>query len=268
MQGNADLGSPPDGINILKCDNIGDTYVVNEVLNFYQRKLRILDKAVAVNLAHHIFEFDDLVYAAKVLADLWEWKKLTPSTPNDYIIKHLSGRRLARACKTTIATDIINFFNAEDANLNIRFLTYECEKIPSPVHESEAMKDVYVLLHKSQADYNHVVERINVSDNRILTHEDMLESLRKEMKEGFKAVSDLIKDSMPVKVSRQAEDISVPLQENADPSEMSPPLVSEHITPVEEDVNLNESPVLVETKDAKETEEHLGEEDELEEDEI
>ena len=175
---------------------------------------------------------------------------------------------MARACKTTIATDIINFFNAEDVNLNIRFLTYECEKIPSPVHESEAMKDVYVLLHKSQADYNHVVERINVSDNRILTHEDMLESLRKEMKEGFKAVSDLIKDSMPVKVSRQAEDISVPLQENADPSEMSPPLVSEHITSVEEDVNLNESPDLVETKDAKETEDHLGVEDELEEGEI
>ena len=268
MTGNTELGPPPEGITFLKCDTTGDIYVVNEVLNFYQRKLRVMGITVAVNLAHHIFNITDLTDAVKVLADLWEWKKLTPSTPNDYIIKHLSGRRLARACKTTIATDIINFFNAEDVNLNIRFLTYECEKIPSPVHESEAMKDVYVLLHKSQADYNHVVERINVSDNRILTHEDMLESLRKEMKEGFKAVSDLIKDSMPIKVSRQAEDISIPLQENAVPSEMSPPLVSEHITPVEEDVNLNESPVLVETKDAKETEDHLGVEDELEEGEI
>ena len=130
------------------------------------------------------------------------------------------------------------------------------------------MKDVYVLLHKSQADYNYVVERSNVSDERISTHEDMLKSLSKEMKEGFKAVSDLIKDSMQIKVSRQTEEISVPLQNNEAPSEMSPPLVSEHITFVEEEVNLNESPDLVETKDAKEMEEHLGEEDVLEEGEI
>ena len=74
MTGNTDLGPPPEGISFLKCDTTGDIYVVNEVLNFYQRKLRIMEKTVAVNLAHHIFDITDLSYAVKVLADLWEWK--------------------------------------------------------------------------------------------------------------------------------------------------------------------------------------------------
>ena len=68
MSGNTELGPPPDGINFLKCDSTGKIYVVNEVLNFYQRKLRILDKTVAVNLAHHIFNITDLECAVKVLA--------------------------------------------------------------------------------------------------------------------------------------------------------------------------------------------------------
>ena len=268
MQGNAELGSLPEGINLLKCGNTGDTYVVNELLNFYQRKLRILGKSVAVNLAHHIFEVDDFVYAVKVLADLWEWKKLSPSTSNDYVIRNLQGRRRIGACRTKAANDIINFFEAEDANLNIRFLTLECEKIPSPIHESEAMKDVYVLLHKSQADYNCVMEHNNVRDDRISAHEDMLETLRKEMKEGFKAVSDIIKDSMPSKVSRQTEELSVSLQNNAVNTELSPPVVIGHIASVEEDVSINENRDLEENKNANETEECQVEEDELEEGEL
>ena len=72
MTGNTELGPPPEGITFLKCDTTGDIYVVNEVLNFYQRKLRVLGKTVAVNLAHHIFDITVLAHAVKVLVELWD----------------------------------------------------------------------------------------------------------------------------------------------------------------------------------------------------
>ena len=40
----------PEGIDILKSDSTGKISVVNEVLNFYQRKSKVLDKAVILNL--------------------------------------------------------------------------------------------------------------------------------------------------------------------------------------------------------------------------
>ena len=32
----------PQGVSILKCANDDKTYIVNEILNFYQRKMRVL----------------------------------------------------------------------------------------------------------------------------------------------------------------------------------------------------------------------------------
>ena len=46
----------PDGIDILKSKTSGKLYVVNELLNFYQRKGCLLNKVQISNLAHHIFK--------------------------------------------------------------------------------------------------------------------------------------------------------------------------------------------------------------------
>ena len=53
------LGPPPDGFDILKSDTSGKLYVVNELLNFYQRKLCLMTKTQAVNLAHHKFKEEE-----------------------------------------------------------------------------------------------------------------------------------------------------------------------------------------------------------------
>ena len=84
---NVELGPLPEGINILRNDRSGELFVINEVLNFYQRKLFVFDKAAALNLAHNQFEQKDLEQAKELLKKLWEWKKLSPSTNNHYIVK-------------------------------------------------------------------------------------------------------------------------------------------------------------------------------------
>ena len=98
-----------------------------------------------------------------------------------------------------MAKDIINFFEVEDRNLNVRFLTLKCEKIPSRVHESVAMQEVYVLMHKSQEDYNEVIDRLADRDDTIIaqglsmeTLKEDLKTVREEMKKGFIAVSNLL----------------------------------------------------------------------------
>ena len=94
----------------------------------------------------------------KTLLALWTWKKLSPSTDNPRIINNLApGRSFRRTC-SKLAMDIINFFEVEDRHLNVIFLTHKCEDIPAKVHESEAMKDVYVLLHKTEEDYSVVID--------------------------------------------------------------------------------------------------------------
>ena len=181
----------------------GELFVINEVLNFYQRKLSVLNKAAAYNLAHNQFEQKELEQAKEIIKKLWVWKKLSPSSSNDYIIKNLDARRLnhgnKKNVKLTLVKDIINFFEVEDRNLNVRFLTLKCEKIPSRVHESAAMQDVYVLLHKSQEDYNTVIDGLNDRDDTISSQGRTMESLKKdvntvreEMKKGFLALSNLL----------------------------------------------------------------------------
>ena len=189
VHNNFELGPVPEGVEILKSDRSGELFVINEVLNFYQRKLSVLDKAAAYNLAHNQFEQKELEQAKEILKKLWVWKKLSPSSSNGYIIKSLDARRLNRGhkknVKLTLAKDIINFFEVEDRNLNVRFLTLKCEKIPSRVHESAAMEDVYVLLHKSQEDYNTVIDGLNDRD-------DTINTIREEMKKGFLALSNML----------------------------------------------------------------------------
>ena len=266
MAESIELGSPPLGINILNCNVTRKTYVVNEVLNFYQRKLRVLGKANALNLAHHIFELEDIEYASKVLKDLWEWKKLSPSSANDYIIRPLGNRRKAGKNKLRIATDILNFFDVEDRNLDIIFLTLECEKIPSPVHESQAMNEVYILLHKSKEDYNSVMDFIYDRDERLANQGRLLESLRNEMKEGLSALSNTIKNSIPSKVSSQNDVTTVPLQIDTESHIVqSASLDNGHIVSEEEEGNVNE---MLEPLVNGHADESLKEEDGLEEGEL
>ena len=119
------------------------------MLNFYQRKLSNLDVEAVKLCAHHLFNLDEIHQAKALLLKLWNWKKCQPSTENTYIIKGLDTKRQGSSGKKSSAHDIINFLNIEDANLNITFLTLKCEKIPSKVTESQAMKDIYVLMHAS-----------------------------------------------------------------------------------------------------------------------
>ena len=86
------LGPPPDGIDILKSNTSGKLYVVNELLNFYQRKLCLMTKTQAVNLAHHKFKVEEFEAALKLLSSLWVWKQLTPSSDNGFILRNIGDR--------------------------------------------------------------------------------------------------------------------------------------------------------------------------------
>ena len=191
------LGPLPEGIDILKSENSGKLFVVNELLTYYQRKLCLMSNLQALNLAHHAFKEEELDEALKLLNTLWEWKQLTPSTPRDYVIRNIGERRRVGNKRLIMAKDIINFLEVEDKNLNISFITVECEKIPSPVHEKEAVSDVYVLLHRNQEDHNTLMASLYDRDELITTQGQMLVSLREELNKNFKMLADMIKDKMP-----------------------------------------------------------------------
>ena len=93
-----------------------------------------------------------------------------------------------------IAQDIINFLHLEDLNLNIIFLTLKCEDIPSIVHESEALQDVYPLLHKNEQDYNNVMDLLNQKNDLVDNYANMVNDLREEMNKGFVAISHTLRD--------------------------------------------------------------------------
>ena len=48
----------PEGIQGMRCESDGKLYVLNEILNFYQRKLSLLTQEQAFLLAHHVFDYD------------------------------------------------------------------------------------------------------------------------------------------------------------------------------------------------------------------
>ena len=185
--------SLPEGINILKSEVNGKIYVINEILNYYQVKLKVLMKIPTLALAHHVFDDKKLAKAKEILLKLWNWKKLTPSSPNAHIIKNLGERRKNKGAKGRMASDIINFLDVEDANLDITFVTLNCEDIPSKVHESAAMKDVYVLLHKSEQDYDYVKDNVDQNNDEIKAQGCMIQALREDMKKGFQEITQMLK---------------------------------------------------------------------------
>ena len=185
--------SLPEGINIMKSEVDGKIYVINEILNYYQVKLKVLMKNPTLALAHHVFDVKKLAKAKETLLKLWNWKKLTPSSPNAYIIKNLAERRKNKGAKGRMATDIINFLDVEDAKLGITFVTLNCEDIPSKVHESAAMKDVYVLLHKTQQDYDYVKDNVDQNNEEIKSQGCTIQAMREDMLKGFQEITQMLK---------------------------------------------------------------------------
>ena len=208
-----ELGVIPEGIDILKSESSGKLYVINELLNFYQRKLCILGKLQARNLAHHKFKLEEFEAALELLNSLWTWKKLTPSSSNEYIIKGIGNRRRAKknVCRT-MASDIINFLEVEDANLNVCFLTVNCEKIPSSVHEKEAMSSVYVMLHKTQEDYDILMAAVNNNDDIVEEQGRRMDAMREDMNKNFLMLANMIKGNLP---DKSATVTVSPIVENA-----------------------------------------------------
>ena len=94
MATDGDNNPAPPGINILNCNGDDNIYIINEVLNFYQRKLRVLKVNEVRNLSHHVFEVDQLKEARKVLKDLWDWKKLIPIPQHEDEVKRLAESNL------------------------------------------------------------------------------------------------------------------------------------------------------------------------------
>ena len=79
MAGRENNSPLPQGMNILKCTNDDDnTYVISEILNFYQRKMRVLGSGPVKKLSHHIFEAEKLYEARRILQELWTWRNLDP----------------------------------------------------------------------------------------------------------------------------------------------------------------------------------------------
>ena len=122
------LGPPPQGVDILMSNSSGKLYVVNELLNFYQRKLCLMDRVQALNLAHHKFKEDEYVAALKLLNSLWEWKGLTPSSDNRFLYRNIRERRRVGKKTLIMATDIIDFLEVEDKNLDITSLQRNAKK--------------------------------------------------------------------------------------------------------------------------------------------
>ena len=184
----------PDGIHAMKCESDGKLYVINEILNFYQRKLSNLDAQATKLCAHHLFELEAIHHAKNTLLNLWNWRKCQPSTENTYIIKGLETKRQGRNGKTTSVEDIVNFLSVEDANLGIIFLTLECEKIPSKVTESEAMKDIYVLMHESDSNYQRLMSDFHDKSEELDNYKKMVTELRADMNQGFLSLTKMLRE--------------------------------------------------------------------------
>ena len=192
MVGNMENNPFPEGINAMNCVSDGKVYVINEILNFYQRKLSILTIEQVKTLSHLVFDLENLAAAKAVLLKLWQWRNCEPSSANAYIYKNLEIRRNQR--KPAIANDIINFLKVEDANLGIVFLTLKCELIPSKVHETEAMRDIYVLMHERESEYLAVTESLNEKTIEIQQYSQLVTDMREQMGTSFMEIKNMIKE--------------------------------------------------------------------------
>ena len=152
--------------------------------------------------------------------------KKAPSSPNhDHIISNLNTeRRKGKGINGRIAHDIINFLHVEDANLGVIFLTLECEVLPSKVHESEAMRDVMVLLHKGEHDYNIVMEELNEKSEAIASYSRMVMDMKSELNDGLKTIADMLQNMRPINEASEANNESASTENDnnmniVDPSE-------------------------------------------------
>ena len=75
----------PEGIQVMKSD--GKIYVIDEILNFYQRKLSNSTVEEVKALGHHVFQLETMQRSKEVLLALWKWRKCVPSSENNHITK-------------------------------------------------------------------------------------------------------------------------------------------------------------------------------------
>ena len=179
----------PPGINILKDGTGENIYVINTVVNYYQRKMQVLTQQQVESLPHSKFGRAKLIEAKDLLTALWEWKGLPTTDENKNAIENLGRWRRGNTNTFRLAKDIIEFLQIEDVNLGIQFLTLNCEDIPSSVLESVENQEVYHLFHKSQDDYCQVNELLQQQGEAIESYTQLVCDLQAQMAEGFAALS-------------------------------------------------------------------------------
>ena len=155
MPGQAVNNAAPEGVDIIRSDKDGHIFVINTVLNYYQRKLRVLGFTDVKMLAHHVFDHEKVFEARKVLNSIWLWLDLEPITEHAKAVKNIAARRNRTSNSNyRLVMDILEFLQVEEGRLNVTFLTLQCEDISSQVTEQEAMKDMLVLLERNDYKYD------------------------------------------------------------------------------------------------------------------
>ena len=71
MAGAENKNNSPVEFEILRSDSNGETFVINTVLNFCQRKLRVYGLQDAKLLAYHVFNPMEVNQAREILHALW-----------------------------------------------------------------------------------------------------------------------------------------------------------------------------------------------------
>ena len=120
----------PEGVEILRSDSNGEIFIVNTVLNYYQRKLRVLGIEDAKISAHHLFSPEKVNEARKVLEALWVWRGLEPQPNKLHVYKNIMDCRKLRGGNYRMVTDILDFLQLEDPRMNVTFIlaSSSCKK--------------------------------------------------------------------------------------------------------------------------------------------
>ena len=205
----------PQGVSILKCANDDKTYVVNEILNFYQRKMRVLGAGAVKKYSHHIFDHEKLYEARRILQELWTWRNLEPIPNHAAEVKKLMEPRQSRRINVRLALDIIEFLEKEGPRLDVCFLTMHCEEIPSKVHERDVLQNVYTLLEKSEFEYTEIIDIIQEKQTAINANTRMLEEIRADMTAGFSGIAEMLQNMQSPNMN-SVERISSTVEEISD----------------------------------------------------
>ena len=206
----------PQGVDILKSETNGEIYVINDVLSYYQRKLRVLGIAEAKVLAHYLFEPKKVNEAREVLHAIYTWRGLEPTSTNAKVVNNIIAARSFRNGNYRLVIDILEFLQMEDCNLNVTFLTLCCEDIPSKVTEEESMKEVHILLEKNEYNYNKVMDSLEAKQQAFDNQARLLDTVRHEMSLGFKAITEMINNTQ-INQGNTATSLIPPLGQMSDP---------------------------------------------------